>query len=115
MHARSDARVRAATWPDGSRPPCLAGDERANLVQAALPCLTTKKPSKREIATPFVQGGKTSCDRPSTGRRSQIGGMHTVEVLSASRKRTTLTVKVSMKVSHESRVMRRCVASKTAF
>ena len=36
-HARSDARVRAATLIRRSRPPCLVGDERANLVQAALP------------------------------------------------------------------------------
>jgi hypothetical protein len=36
--------------------------------------------------------------------------MHTVGVLPASQKRTTLTVKVS----HESRLMRRCVASEAA-
>ena len=41
-----------------------------------------------------------------TGRRSQFGGMPTAEGLLTSQKRATLTVKVS----HESRVMRRCVA-----
>ena len=46
-----------------------------------------------------------------TGRRSQFGGMPTVGQLLVSRKRATLTVKVS----HESRVMRRCVASKAAL
>ena len=46
-----------------------------------------------------------------TGRRSQIGGMHTAEGLFVSQKRATLTVKVS----HESRVMRRCVASEAAL
>ena len=46
-----------------------------------------------------------------TGRRSQIGGMHTAEGLIVSQKRATLTVKVS----HESRVMRRCVASEAAL
>ena len=46
-----------------------------------------------------------------TGRRSQFGGMPTAEGLLASQKRATLTVKVS----HESRVMRRCVASEAAL
>ena len=46
-----------------------------------------------------------------TGRRSQIGGMHTAEGLFVPQKRATLTVKVS----HESRVMRRCVASEAAL
>ena len=46
-----------------------------------------------------------------TGRRSQIGGMHTAEGLLVPQKRATLTVKIS----HESRVMRRCVASEAAL
>ena len=46
-----------------------------------------------------------------TGRRSQFGGMPTVEELFASRKRTTLTVKVS----RESRVLRQRVASEAAL
>ena len=46
-----------------------------------------------------------------TGRRSQFGGMPTVEELFASRKQTTLTVKVS----HESRVLRQRVASEAAL
>ena len=46
-----------------------------------------------------------------TGRRSQFGGMPTVEELFATRKQTTLTVKVS----HESRVLRQRVASEAAL
>ena len=46
-----------------------------------------------------------------TGRKSQFGGMPKGDVLSVLQKRATFTVTVS----HESRVMRRCVASKAAL
>ena len=46
-----------------------------------------------------------------TGRRSQFSGMPTAEGLLTSQKRATLTVKVS----HESRVLRQRVASEAAL